>query len=111
MNKNDIKVLIQQIAREEFTLYPESYTTNDPLSPGCWPENISEWAMNMWESRSDEEITRDKKLGLHPDNYISWAFETFEDVYQLKVPEVLPLKIKKENKPGGAGNYPQTLNC
>lgn len=80
MKTSDIKKIIQQFAREEFELYPESFRLHKGGVASCRTENISQWAMNMWESRSDEEIKRDFHFGLHPDNYIAWAFEEFRKI-------------------------------
>ncbi len=77
MKTKDVKRIIQQFARDEFFLYPDSFPYKSGSITMCDTDNISQWAINMWESRTDEEIERDFKLGLHVDNYIIWAFEEF----------------------------------
>ncbi|MEO5996418.1 MAG: hypothetical protein ABIN89_06805 [Chitinophagaceae bacterium] len=83
MKKSDVKKLLQQIAKDEYTLNPESYINKDRVSPTICFENISQWALNVWECRTDEEIKRDYRLGLNPDSYIVWSFETFENIYHF----------------------------
>ncbi len=77
MKTKDVKKIIQQFAKEEFVLYPESFPHNGGTITKCGINNISQWAIYMWESRNDEEIERDFRLGLHVDNYIVWTFEEF----------------------------------
>ena len=78
MKTRDVKKTIQQLAREEFFLYPGSFSYKSDRINRCYTDNISQWAINMWESRTDEEVARDFQLGLHVDNYIVWAFEEFK---------------------------------
>ncbi len=75
MKIKDAKKIIQQLAKEEFVLYPGSFPHKDGSLTECGTQNVFQWAVNMWESRTDEEIERDFKLGLHVNNYIAWAFE------------------------------------
>lgn len=79
MKTKDVKKIIQQFAKEEFVLYPDSFPHNDRTITKCGIDNICQWATNMWESRTDEEIKRDFRLGLHVDNYTIWAFEEFRN--------------------------------
>lgn len=77
MKTKDVKKIIQDFAKEEFIQNPDSYPSKAGTLTTCGVENLSQWAMNMWESRNDEEIQRDFTLGLHPDIYLAWAFEAF----------------------------------
>lgn len=81
MKINDVKLIIQELAQEEFSSYPGSYPLENGTYTLCCVENISQWAMNMWDSREDDEIARDFRLGLHTDTYIAWAFEAFKKIY------------------------------
>jgi len=83
MKTSDVKRIIQQFAREEFVLYPESFSRRKGSAIQCCSENIIQWARNMWDSRTEEEIERDYNLGLHPDNYVKWAFEEFRRTMSL----------------------------
>jgi hypothetical protein len=81
MKTTDVKTLVQQAASEAFSRYPDSFPLRDGIITSCCTENISQWAINMWESRPDEEIARDFHLGLNADNYMVWAFEAFRNTY------------------------------
>ncbi len=77
MKTKDVKKVIQQFAKDEFIHFPDSFPHNNGTPTKCGTENISQWAINMWDSRDDEEIKRDFRLGLHVDNYLVCAFEEF----------------------------------
>lgn len=74
MNKGNIESIVDQLARENGQLYPDSYTFNPKgdFTPRA-VESIRGLAESYWESRNPEEITRDFNAGVTPADYLKWC--------------------------------------
>ena len=77
--KESVKHEIQQLATGNYKSFPEEYID---IATEEAEENIRSLAKGYWDSRSEKEITRDDRLGLHLEDYTQWAHEALEKFLQ-----------------------------
>ncbi|ASZ11592.1 hypothetical protein KTO58_17050 [Chitinophaga pendula] len=73
--KENVKQAIQELAMGNYNSYPEEYSID--TAPAETVENIESLARGYWDCRDDKEVVRDEKLGIHLNDYQSWAKEAF----------------------------------
>lgn len=69
--KNNIEVIVKELAQEAFHLYPDCY--NDK-------EDLKELAESYWDNRSEYEVERDYSSNVVLGDYIKWVLEEFNEL-------------------------------
>ena len=78
MSKNSIESVkhnIQELAIGNYSSYPQDYSPEQHETQ----DNIQSLAKGYWDSREIKEISRDEKLGIHLEDYITWTQEAYVD--------------------------------
>ncbi len=74
-SKESVKQNIQELAIGNYTSYPKDYSPAKQETNN----NIQSLAKGYWDSREIKEITRDEKLGIQFNDYITWTQEAYKD--------------------------------
>lgn len=80
INSLIVKQIIQELARHNFNLYPESYALVDGLSTDESTTTAQEVANGYWNNRNELEIKRDEQLGIIKTDYQDWVMSEY-DIY------------------------------
>lgn len=84
MNANYQKAenAITELAKENFTLYPEDYPIENGLVTNEASENVSGLAENYWNNRTELDIKRDEEGGVTLIDYVEWCQAAFSAILQ-----------------------------
>lgn len=82
MNTQNVKQIIQELARQNFALYPESYPLENSLSTNEATINAQELAIAYWDNRLETEEERDEALNISKIDYVNWVMEEYETFVQ-----------------------------
>jgi len=82
MKKSNIEQIIKELARDNFRLYTESYPLENNLASLEACENLSELAMNYWNSRDESEIERDRAERVILADYFIWIQDAFNELLE-----------------------------
>lgn len=81
MQKENIKQIVQELFRENYRLYPESYPVASDrqlkLEGAMAAEDV---AKGYWKERTELDIERDEQAGVTEQDYISWVHAELESL-------------------------------
>ena len=69
---NQIRNIIQDLAKENFSLYPENYPHIEGEFTEEAKESMNDLAVGYWENRNEEEVLRDEKNEITLKDYFIW---------------------------------------
>lgn len=85
MKIENVKQIIQELASENFEIYPESYPIEDNEFSYEAAENMQELAKGYWDNRDENEIERDSDLGITlEDHYYVWICEQAVESFEIE---------------------------
>ena len=85
MKNENVKQIIQELARQNFNLYPESYPLENGLSTDEATTTAQEVAIGYWDNRNETEIERDEELSITKIDYVNWVMAEYESFIQEKI--------------------------
>lgn len=90
MNKQNVKQTIQELAGQNFNLYPEMYKPVNGLATEESILTAQQVAISYWEHREEDEIERDEDLGITKIDYVDWVMAEYETYVQNLLDDDLP---------------------
>lgn len=85
MKKQNVEVIVRELARQNFNLYPESYPIEDGLATNEATENAQDLAKNYWDNRTELDEERDNGCGVSKIDYVEWVCAEFSDWVQEEI--------------------------
>jgi 6-pyruvoyl-tetrahydropterin synthase len=86
MNRQNVKQIIQELARQNYNLYSDGFSYN-PKGGALTQEEkgIAEAvAKGFWDNRTEDEIERDETLEITSEDYRHWVVESVEETARGK---------------------------
>lgn len=87
MNTQNVKQIIQELARQNFRMYPASYPIVDGLATDDAAINAQEVAIGYYDNRTELDRERDEELGITKIDYVEWVMEEFSTYVQNELAE------------------------
>lgn len=85
MKKDNVKQIIQELAKENFSNYPELYKVKNGIATEEATTEAQELALSYFRERQEHEIERDEKLEVTQIDYVEWVMEAFGEWIENEV--------------------------
>jgi hypothetical protein len=69
MKRENIEQVIRELFRQNYSLYPDSYSD----TPSAAIKSAKTVALGYWDNRTDEEIERDEQAEVTDQDYENWV--------------------------------------
>lgn len=84
MTNSNVSQIIQDLAIDNFSHYPENYPlTDDVIATDEAMENIADLGKSYFEARTEDEIERDSKLNINVADYVGFCMDSFSHFLKI----------------------------
>lgn len=87
MNKSNVEQIVQEVATENFNLYPEDYPIENGVISSEVAEFVQDLAINYYENRTELDAKRDEVAEVTKIDYVDFVMAAFSTWVQEKVSE------------------------
>lgn len=79
MKKQNVKQIIQDLARENFNSNSEQYPITEGIATDEASEAVADLAKSYYNNRTEQEEARDEELNVAVIDYVEWCMEEFAE--------------------------------
>lgn len=73
------ELAVTELAKENFSLYPENYPIENGIATNEASENVSDLAKSYWDNRTELDAARDEEGDVTAIDYVEWCQAAFAE--------------------------------